>query len=259
MYLREILEYKAEEVKERKSIRPWASLAGEIEKKPASGRFRRAISTPGLSVVAEIKRASPSKGLLAPNLIAGKVAAGYEKSGAAALSVLTDKRFFRGSLADLQAAVATVSLPVLRKDFIIDPYQVLEARWAGADAVLLIMAALSESQAEELASCAKEFSLEILAEIHCAEELAQARAIKADIIGINNRDLNTFQVSLEVTYRLFPLIGGESPVISESGIKSRADLLALKELGVDGVLVGEALVAGDDPGQRLREFLEERP
>lgn len=258
MYLSKILETQAEEIKARKLGRPWSSLAGEIEEQSTTGRFRQAVAASDFAIVAEFKRASPSKGLLAPDLVVEKVAVDYEKYGAAALSILTERQFFQGSLTDLRTAATIVTIPILMKDFIIDPYQILEAKWAGASAILLIIASLAPGQAEELASCTREMGLDLVVEIYSEEELAQARELKADIIQINNRDLHSFQVSLEVTYRLFPLVGKESLVISASGIKSRKDLLALKKLGVNGVLVGESLVIADDPGKKLSLLLGEK-
>ena len=255
MYLKDILEQKREGLEERISSRPWSALLQELPAPPTPACFSQAIIAPGLSVVAEIKRASPSKGMLAPDLQVAETAVEYELNGAAALSVLTEERFFQGSLEDLQSVKKVTMLPVLRKDFLFDPYQILEARWAGADAVLLIMAILSDGQAIELASCAREFGLEILAEVHREEEIEKALEINADLIGINNRDLETFSVSLETTYRIYPLIPKEYPVIAESGVRSGSDLRALKKLGIDGVLIGEALVSAERPGEALKNLL----
>ncbi len=257
MYLKEILAHKKEEVKKKKRSRPAGSLTRY--QRTAGKRFSRAVTAPGISLVAEIKRASPSRGLFAPQLEAAKTAVLYERNGAAALSVLTDEKFFRGSLGDLRAVRAAVALPVLAKDFFLDPYQVQEAAWAGADAVLLIMALLSRAQAAELAACAREYGLEILAEVHGEKEVEEALALAPDLLGINNRDLKTFTTSLGVTFRLYPLVPANYPVVSESGIKSRADLLALSALGVDGFLVGEALAGQKDPGAALRVMLGGKP
>lgn len=260
MFLTEILEWKREEVKKRSRERPSASLLGEAAERNAGVKsLSSALETPGPSIVAEIKRASPSQGVLAPGLVPEKLAAVYTANGAAALSVLTDERFFRGSLADLRAVRAVTNLPILRKDFMIDPYQVLEAKWAGADAVLLIMAVLSREQAAELRACARECGLEVLAEVHQAAEIESALSLEPEVIGINNRDLATFRVSLEVTKELRPVIraqagAGAFPVISESGIRNRQDVVSLRALGVNGFLIGETLVKSEDPGKALREL-----
>ena len=262
MFLAEILKWKREEVRKR-SGRPAASFLGETARRNTGIRsFSSALQTPGPSIVAEIKRASPSLGVLAPGLVPEKLAAVYTANGASALSVLTDERFFRGSLADLQAVRAVTNLPILRKDFMIDPYQVLEAKWAGADAVLLIMAALSRAQAAELRACARECGLEVLVEVHQAAEM-NALLPWNRRYGINNRDLATFRVSLEVTKELVPMIRAQAgartfPVISESGIKNRQDVANLWALGIDGFLIGETLVKREDPGKALRELKGEK-
>lgn len=264
MFLTEILEWKREEVRKRSRERPAASFLGETARRNTGIRsFSSALQTPGPSIVAEIKRASPSQGVLAPGLVPEKLAVVYTDNGASALSVLTDERFFRGSLADLQAVRAVTNLPILRKDFMIDPYQVLEAKWAGADAVLLIMAALSRAQAAELRACARECGLEVLVEVHQAAEIECALALEPEVIGINNRDLATFRVSLEVTKELVPMIRAQAgartfPVISESGIKNRQDVANLWALGIDGFLIGETLVKREDPGKALRELKGEK-
>ena len=267
MYLEAILAHKKEEIRQKKA-RSLAGLPGKSgnlglpggsRNLPGGNRFRSALAAPGIAVVAEIKRASPSRGTIAPGLDPVKTAVLYEKNGAAAISVLTEEEFFRGGLHDLQAVKAVTKLPVLAKDFFLDPSQIEEAAGAGADAILLIMAILSRAQAAELAACAREKGLGILAEIHAEEELEAALAINPDVVGINNRDLKTFQVSLETTFRIYPLVPKEYPVISESGIKSRSDLLALSALGVDGFLIGETLAGGRDPGVALRELLGDRP
>ncbi|NLY89705.1 MAG: indole-3-glycerol phosphate synthase TrpC [Firmicutes bacterium] len=233
------------------------SLSGEGQL--GGNRFRSAIAAPGISVVAEIKRASPSRGPIAPRLDPVKIAALYEENGAAAISVLTEENFFRGGIRDLRAVRTVTRLPVLAKDFFLDPCQIEEAVGAGADAVLLIMAILSRSQAAELAACARENGLAVLAEVHEEAELEPALAIDPDVVGINNRDLKTFRVSLETTFRICPLVPKKYPVISESGIKNRRDLLALSALGVDGFLIGETLAGNRDPGAALRELLGCRP
>jgi len=274
MYLEAILAHKKEEIKKKKRTRPFVDppeKRGDLSIRSSPGgnppgvhpsgrsRFRSAVSAPGIAVVAEIKRASPSRGPIAPGLDPVKTAVLYEENGAAAISVLTEEKFFRGGYHDLRAVRAVTKLPVLAKDFFIDPCQVEEAAAAGADAILLIMAILSRGQAAELAACAREYGLAVLAEVHKEEELEAALATGPDLIGINNRDLKTFRVSLETTFRIYPLVPKEYPVISESGIKNRRDLLALSALGVNGFLIGETLAGSGDPGAALRELLEDRP
>src|SRR5690554_448480 len=255
MFLKEILTRKREEVKENLARRTWNSLLQEVKGNTAKGKsFSSVLKIPGPSIVAELKRGSPSRGVFASGLVVEKTAALYEKHGAAALSVLTDERYFKGSLTDLRKVRAVTKLPLLRKDFIIDPYQILEAKWAGADAVLLIISALTSAQAAELRHCAQELGLETLVEIHKAEEIEVALALRPEVIGINNRDLSTFRVSLEVTKRLRPLIPSLQPVISESGIKDPLAVAELFALGVDGFLIGETLVTSEDPGKTLQEL-----
>jgi indole-3-glycerol phosphate synthase len=281
MFLAEILAWKREEIKKRARQRPDDSLWGEITVRSGNGKsLSSALKIPGPAIVAEIKRASPSQGVFAPQLIPEKLAAVYAENGAAALSVLTDERYFKGSLDDLRAVRTVADLPILRKDFIIDPYQILEAKWAGADAILLIMAALSREQAMELRACAREFGLEVLVEVHKTVEVEAALALEPEVLGINNRDLETFKVSLEVTKELRPVIHAQArakvlqpgsiqnqpkpviptggfPVISESGIRSRQDIVSLCALGIDGFLIGETLVKSGDPGKTLRELRED--
>jgi len=255
MYLEEILAYKKEEIKRKKKARRSTGQPEKAGGPPGGNRFSSALSAPGISVVAEIKKASPSRGLFAPGLDPAKTAVLYRRNGAAAVSVLTEEKFFRGGISELRAVRNVCNLPVLAKDFFIDSCQIEEAAETGADAILLIMAILSRNHAAELAAYARENKVEILAEVHEEEEVERALAIDPDVIGINNRDLKTFRISLDVTSRIYPLIPKKYPVISESGIKSRRDLLALSALGVDGFLVGESLAGRNDPGSALRELL----
>ncbi len=214
-----------------------------------------AVRSPGLSVIAEIKRASPSKGDIRPRLDVAQVARDYEEAGAGALSVLTEERHFKGSLEDLRQARAASSLPVLRKDFIIDPYQVWEAAAAGADAILLIVAALTPQSLRQLFGEASLAGLECLVEVHNRRELDIALTVGVPLIGINNRNLKTFVVNLETTLNLIEFVPKEVAIVSESGINSRADVVKLNNDGVAAVLIGEALMSSDDPGGRLRELL----
>lgn len=210
----------------------------------------------GLSVIAEIKRASPAKGPIAPDLDPPRLARAYERGGAAAISVLTDRRFFQGDLADLAAARAAASLPILRKDFIIDTYQVAEAAWAGADAVLLIAACLPGPQLQELYAAARDLGLAALVEVRTAGEMERAAALGAEIIGINNRDLATLAVDPGTAARLLPMAPPGAIVVAESGIADPRAARALAGAGADAILVGEALVKSTDPAALIRQFRE---
>jgi indole-3-glycerol phosphate synthase len=247
-----IIARKREEVSERRLRRPLAALR-EFPPPPRRD-FTAAIAAPGLSVIAEIKRRSPSRGVLREDLDPRHLARSYEDGGAAALSVLTDREFFGGSEQDLQEARACVRLPVLRKDFTIDEYQVYEARALGADAVLLIVRVLSRTQLCELLAAAAAVGLAALVEVHDEAELETALACGAVLIGVNNRDLRTFGVSLEVARRLRPRIPPGCLCVAESGVETREDVRVLESLGYDAALIGEALVRAADPGRRLREL-----
>ena len=207
------------------------------------------------AVIAEIKKASPSAGQLRPGLEVSKVAISYEKAGAAAISVITEEDFFQGRLEYLEEARGAVSLPILCKDFIIDPIQVLTARAAGADGLLLIAAILQQRPLKELLAMASQLDMACLVEVHDEEELSRVLETEARLIGINNRDLRTFRVSLGTTLRLRPRIPSNLLVVSESGIQTRSDLQSLAAAGVDAVLVGTSLMRAEDPGAKLRELL----
>lgn len=228
-----------------------ARLSGRHEDRP----FNEALTRPGLSLIAEFKRRSPSAGALAPDSIdlAAQVAA-YERGGAAALSVLTDERHFGGSLADLRAARAACDLPIIRKDFIVDPYQLYEAAVNGADAVLLIVAALDDEQLRSLYQEARSIDLDCLVEVHDAEELERALEAGAEVIGINNRNLHNMSVDIETTFELMPDIPAGKTVVAESGISGRGELAELDRVGVDAVLIGGALMAAEDPEAKVREL-----
>jgi indole-3-glycerol phosphate synthase len=231
----------------------------ELRDKVDPGRVRRslaaAVAVPGMSVIAEVKRASPSKGDIRPDLDVAGIVTAYETAGAAAVSVLTEERRFKGSLNDLRTARQACTLPLLRKDFIIDPYQVWEAAAAGADAVLLIVAALGRTELESLQREAVRAGLECLVETHNHEELETALAAGASLIGINNRDLRTFEVTLQTTLDMIGFIPDGVLVISESGIVTSTDVARLAEAGVDAVLIGETLMRSDDPGAMLRQLM----
>ena len=211
---------------------------------------------PEVSIISEIKRASPIKGVFREDLDPADLAGQYAKGGARALSVLTDSHFFKGSPDDLRAARAAVPLPVLRKDFVIEEYQLWETRAMGADAALLIVRILEPRQLEEYIAMAREdIGLATLVEVHSEKELEVALDARAEIVGINNRDLETFTVSLETTERLKAMIPGNVVTISESGIGKREDIVMLADLGVDGALIGEQLVRAEDPTRKIRELL----
>lgn len=208
--------------------------------------FAAAIAAPGLSLIAEVKRASPSKGPLRPALDVGELVSAYESAGARAISVLTEQDYFAGSLDDLVTAAEHTSLPVLRKDFVIDAYQVYEARAFGASAVLLIAALLDDARMSRLSGLAFDLGLDVLLEVHDEAELARAAAIEGVIVGINNRDLHTFEVSLDTTRRLAGLVSQGTLLVSESGIRERRESEKLAACGVDAILVGEALLRSQD-------------
>src|SRR5690348_1913646 len=226
-------------------------LSGRREDRP----FNEALTRPGLSVIAEFKRRSPSAGAIAPEglEVASQVTA-YERGGAAALSVLTDEAHFGGSLDDLRAARSACDLPIIRKDFIVDPYQLYEAAVNGADAVLLIVAALDDEQLRSLYQEARSIDLDCLVEVHHAEELEHALDAGAEVIGINNRNLDDMSVDIETTYELMPDVPAGKTVVAESGISGREELAELERVGVDAVLIGGALMAAEDPEAKVREL-----
>jgi indole-3-glycerol phosphate synthase len=217
--------------------------------------FRAALARPGISVIAEHKRSSPSAGVIRADLELCDVVGAYERAGARALSVLTEEGRFGGGLEDLAAARAASSLPILRKDFIVEEYQLYEALAAGADAVLLIVAALQAGPLAALEALARRLGLATLVEVHDAAELEVAAALGAGIIGINNRDLSTLQVDLRTTYELLPRVPDAALVVAESGFRSRAELESLEQAGVDAVLIGEALMRATDIEAATRQLL----
>lgn len=257
MILAEILAHKRAEVAAQKARWPLDQVQTQARRQPPPRDFAAALrSAPDLAIIAEVKRASPSAGAIRPDADPVELARCYARAGAAAISVLTDHRFFRGSLDDLVRVRQAVDRPVLRKDFLIDPYQVWEARAAGADAVLLIVAALADVDLIALQALANDLGMAALVEVHTAEEVERALRAEARLIGINNRDLRTFTVDLTTTERLRPLIPPDRLVVSESGIQTAADVARLRRAGVRAVLVGEALMRAPDPAVRLREFQE---
>lgn len=257
MILDKILAEKKIEVAERSSAMPLRELRSRISDAPPVLDFARRLvrNSAGIpAVIAEVKKASPSKGVIRPDFDPEAIARAYEAAGASAISVLTDEKFFQGSLAYLRRVKRTVSLPVLRKDFIIDDYQVYEARAAGADAILLIVAALERDALANLMNRATEIGLHCLVEVHDAAEMQVAIDVCAPIIGINNRNLQTFEVSLDTTGELLPMIP-RAKKVSESGIFTRDDMTRLGAMGVDAVLIGEAFMREQDIEAKLRELI----
>lgn len=249
-----ILEARRADVARLRQEKPLASLERAIAAAPPARGFRAALLRPGLQAIAEIKRSSPSAGMLREAAEPAPIAKLYEKAGAACLSVLTEPHFFNGDLSDLQAARAAMALPVLRKDFTIDGWQLAEARAAGADAALLIVAALGQ-QTRGLLETGRAYGLDMLVEVHDEAELDIAIGAGADLVGINNRDLTRFTIDLGVTERLRPRIPAGIAVVAESGMESRADVARMAALPVDAVLIGSALMRAEDPGAKLAELL----
>lgn len=256
--LDKIKAYKLEDVAARKAARPMREVeAAAREASPVRGfadRLRAASAT-GYGLIAEVKKASPSKGLIRPDFDPPAIARAYEAGGATCLSVLTDTPSFQGADAFLVAARAAVSLPVLRKDFLYDPYQVAEARALGADCILIIMASVSDAQAQELEQAATRWGMDALIEVHNAEELDRALLLKSTMIGINNRDLNSFVTSLDVTKTLVRRIPGDRLVVSESGLTTPEDLAEIARYGARSFLIGESLMRQEHVEQATRHLL----
>ncbi len=260
MILDDIVAHKRVEVAERQGHTPLAMLRAAATDAWPTRDFAAALAQPGVSLIAELKKASPSKGLLRADFDPLALAEVYATNGARALSVLTDERFFQGSLATLRgirAAQATgdqPAVPLLRKDFIISPYQVWEARANGADALLLIVACLDQGELADLLGQTHSLGMTALIEVHDEAEVERALAAGARVVGVNNRDLRTFQVDVATTHRLRPLIPPDTILVAESGIHRAADVIALAEAGVDAVLVGEAIVTAPDTAAKVREL-----
>jgi indole-3-glycerol phosphate synthase len=256
--LKKILARKAEEIAERSAEISLQSLSRQLESVPATRGFLAQLeqkTAAGLpAVIAEIKRASPSKGLLRDPFVPADIAQSYAAHGAACLSVLTDRDFFQGADEFLQQARAACPLPVLRKDFTIDPYQIYEARVIGADCILLIVAALGDPLLRELAQLALELGLDVLVEVHDEAELERALSLNLPMIGINNRDLRTFETRLDITLNLLGQIPDDCLVITESGIHTHEDVTLMRENGVHAFLVGEAFMRVPEPGTKLAEL-----
>lgn len=256
--LRKIIARKFDEIRERKHTKSLQQLLTEASAADPVRGFENALINRLVrkqpAVIAEIKKASPSKGVIRADFDPVKIAESYERGGAACLSVLTDVDFFQGEDCYLQAARAATQLPVIRKDFIVDEYQIAEARAIGADCILLIVAALEFSRLKELNAYAHELGLDVLVEVHNLQELECALALPNRLIGINNRDLHTFDVSLQTTLDLLASIPQERHVITESGILSRQDVELMQTHGVYGFLVGESFMRAEHPGQKLAEI-----
>ena len=243
-----------EGVEDRRARTPQADLESRLPSRGEDRPFSEALVRPGLSVIAEFKRRSPSAGEISATAAVAEQVGAYERGGAAALSVLTDEPHFGGSLEDLRAARAACDLPILRKDFIVDPYQLLEAAVNGADAVLLIVRALEDDVLRELYDGARHLDLDCLVEVHDGEELERALRLDADVIGINNRNLEEGTVDVATTYELMPDVPAGKTVVAESGISSRTELEELERVGVDAVLIGSALMVAADPEALTREL-----
>lgn len=253
--LKKIIARKHEEIAERSQK---VSLAEMIERAAAADPCRgfvdamkNKIAAGQSAVIAEIKKASPSKGVMREHFVPAEIAVSYEKGGAACLSILTDADFFQGSEEYLQQARAACSLPVIRKDFIVDPYQVYEARAINADCILLIVAALDDEQMKTLADLAIQLGMDVLVEVHDAEELARALPLNLPLVGINNRNLRTFEVSLQTTLDMLDSIGDDRIVVTESAIHSVDDVKLMRDNAVNAFLVGEAFMRAEDPGEQL--------
>ncbi|HHT9134363.1 MAG TPA: indole-3-glycerol phosphate synthase TrpC [Candidatus Avalokitesvara rifleensis] len=260
MILDEIYRHKLLEVSQRKDQYPLKRLETVLSGLPDAYDLEAALkaasrTSGGLGLIAEVKAASPSRGVLRRDMNPSQIALEYQEGGASAISVLTDEKFFHGKLAHLEAVRRAVKLPLLRKDFIIDRYQIIEARASGADAVLLIAAILDDKTLNALLSAASQLGLGSLVEVHTEEELKRVLKTPATLIGINNRDLQTFKIDLATTLKLRPLIPDGKTVVSESGVKTRADVRLLEDAGVDAILVGEALVRSNDIGKKIRELM----
>ena len=253
--LRRIVEVKREEVAHGRGRRDLVSLRREAEEAGGQRDFvaavRQRVERGDVAVIAEIKKASPSKGVLRERFVPAEIAAGYARHGAAALSVLTDERFFQGCPAFLAQARDACNLPALRKDFMVDAWQIFESRAMGADAVLLIAAILDDAQMRDFEAAAEALGMAVLVEVHDERELERALRLSTPLVGINNRDLRTFEVSLDTTLRMLPELPRDRVAVCESGILAPADVQRMRAAGVHAFLVGEAFMRADDPGAAL--------
>jgi indole-3-glycerol phosphate synthase len=252
--IEELIAAARDGVKDRRQQTSQADLESRLLGRGEDRPFREALVRPGLSLIAEFKRRSPSAGEISAGVTVAEQVGAYERGGAAALSVLTDERHFGGSLDDLRAARAACDLPILRKDFIVDPYQLYEAAVNGADAVLLIVRILEDRELRAMFEEARDLDLDCLVEVHDASELERALQLDADVIGINNRNLDEGTVDVQTTYELMPDVPAGKTVVAESGISARAELEELERVGVDAVLIGQALMSAADPEALTREL-----
>ena len=258
MFLEKIVEIKKEEIQRRKTRFRQKEMEEMISSLPPPRNFMDAISQHHpMALIAEIKRASPSLGMIKEDIDLCRIACEYQTGGACAISVLTEAHFFRGDLSYLHRVKKETALPVLQKDFILDPFQIYEGRVSGADAVLLIASLLDRKQLKEFVDLTQKLHMVPLVEIHNEDDLGKTSSLNLPLVGINNRDLRTFEVDLRTTLRLKREIPPETGVISESGIKSYKDVKLLKEAGVNGILVGEILMRSPDPASKIRELLDE--
>ena len=256
MILSRIIEEKRREVEEAKRQKPIEELSKEVSGICVKSSFKKNIARPHhINLIAEIKKASPSKGILRGDFNPIKIGVTYQANGASAISILTDERFFEGRLEYIKKVKDNVSLPILRKDFIIDEYQIYESVAAGADAILLIAELLSSNEMTKLYNLASSLGLDVLMEVHKEEDVEKALATGCSIIGINNRDLHTFKVDLAVTQKLIRIIPQNKVRVSESGIRTYEDVMFLKSLGVNAVLIGEAFMEAGDIAAKMREIL----
>lgn len=256
-FLKKIVEEKKVSLKENKKKFPQKELEEKSRKPRLKRSFKKAlVNAQRISLIAEIKQASPSKGIIRKDFNPADIALVYQDAGADAISVLTEKIYFKGELSHIEEVRKKVKLPILRKDFIIEAYQIYESCVAGADAILLISEILSKSQISEFLSLAKTLDLDCLVEATSETELNKILKTEAQIIGINNRDLRSFKVDLEISKKLVPLIPGGKIIVSESGIKEADDLNSLKDLGVNAVLIGEALLKAEDAAVKIRQFFK---
>lgn len=258
MILKKILDHKHLEVAVARAAVPLEVLQDRISSQPAPRGFARALrskAADGTAIIAEVKKGSPSKGVIRADFDPLTIAEGYERAGAACLSVLTDNRFFMGELSYLGAIAKVVKLPLLRKEFIVDPYQIYEARCSGADAVLLIAAALPEEKLQEFSALSAELGLDVLLEVHDEQELETALRVPVELVGINNRNLSTFVTDLAVTEHLLPRIPKDRLVVAESGIHTREDILRLQSAGAEAFLIGESLMREADFEVKLASLL----
>ncbi len=254
-FLDDIVASTREEIARRREQVPMNDLLARVEPAGRGRPFSEALVAPGVSLIAEVKRASPSRGPIRPGASVAELVTAYQDAGAAACSILTEPQFFGGSLDDLREARRGCRLPLLRKDFIVDEYQLVEARLAGADAALLIVAATGPELLADLLAAGAELGLDLLVEVHEEDEIQVAVEAGSEIVGINNRNLKTLEVDPDTAFHLLPDIPAGTVVVAESGISNPSDVHRLEEAGVDAILVGEAFMSAPDPGQAVRALM----